>query len=332
MKWTTETSLIVAAATIVAIQIIFRCTYRLLGTFKLLPAIHQRWHSDDSWMAFSLVPLVSRTACIAWYFDLRAAKTHHHDVVAKKLVIPSRLAYALFLWCMKLCLLQFYSRLENGSNRVHRARRALWYFIVVSFLVIVLATLLECRPLSLYWAPTKHACQKGTKNLLTMAILNIATDLALILFPIPMLWKMSTLSFQTKVQLTLLFLVGTIVVVVTIIRLPLIFLHSNSQTTRTMWASIELVCASIVGNAAFYYALWKEIPRWRGQRPSSVPLVPYILSLEHNGSENQRAWTCPEQRLIQASTSDKTDDTSAGTPKDTLSLVETGLKGLHGST
>ncbi|TPX19486.1 hypothetical protein DIZ76_017278 [Coccidioides immitis] len=135
-----------------------------------------------------------------------------------------------------------------------------------------------------------------------------------------------------NVQLTLLFLVGTIVVVVTIIRLPLIFLHSNSQTTRTMWASIELVCASIVGNAAFYYALWKEIPRWRGQRPSSVPLVPYILSLEHNGSENQRAWTCPEQRLIQASTSDKTDDTSAGTPKDTLSLVETGLKGLHGST
>lgn len=51
---------------------------------------------------------------------------------------------------MKLCLLQFYTRLETGSIRVHRAIQGLRLFLIFTFLFIVLATLLECRPLSMY--------------------------------------------------------------------------------------------------------------------------------------------------------------------------------------
>lgn len=35
------------------------------------------------------------------------------------------------------------------------------------------------------------SCQKGTANLLTMAITNIVTDILLIVFPIPLLWRMT---------------------------------------------------------------------------------------------------------------------------------------------
>ncbi|KAK2861369.1 hypothetical protein FQN49_004282 [Arthroderma sp. PD_2] len=110
------------------------------------------------------------------------------------------------------------------------------------------------------WRPeyAHDSCRKGTVNLLSMASLNIITDIALIVFPIPLLWRMSALKFQTKVQLTFLFLVGTLVVAVTITRIPLIFSHSVNQNSRTLWASVEIVCASVAANAAFYYASWKE--------------------------------------------------------------------------
>ncbi|WEW54905.1 hypothetical protein PRK78_000332 [Emydomyces testavorans] len=162
-----------------------------------------------------------------------------------------------------------------------------------------------------------------------MASLNIATDLALILFPIPMLWKMTTLNFQTKLQLTLLFLVGTIVVVITITRLPLIFSNAGSQTSRTLWASIEIVCASIVANAAFYYALWKEIPRWRGRQASPLPLAPYFLPLEDNTRESQEVWICSEWQPVLASNSHIACQLYQKTPKDAHSLAEAGLaKGI----
>ncbi|EDN09554.1 predicted protein [Histoplasma mississippiense (nom. inval.)] len=52
----------------------------------------------------------------------------------------------------------------------------------------------------LFWSHEHlhHPCRKGMADLLTMGTLNIATDLALILFPIPMLWRMTSLDFQAR--------------------------------------------------------------------------------------------------------------------------------------
>ncbi|PGH09222.1 hypothetical protein AJ79_05751 [Helicocarpus griseus UAMH5409] len=123
-----------------------------------------------------------------------------------------------------------------------------------------------------------HPCRKGMSNLLTMAALNIATDLALILFPIPMLWRMRSLDFQAKLQLTLLFLVGTLVVAITITRLPLILRHEVAQSIRSLWASIEIVCASVVANASFYYALWQGSSRWRNPPSNADSATHFQLS------------------------------------------------------
>ncbi|PGH11021.1 hypothetical protein AJ80_07297 [Polytolypa hystricis UAMH7299] len=125
--------------------------------------------------------------------------------------------------------------------------------------------MIECRPLHLFWDPAAHdhPCRKGKANLLSMATLNIATDVALILFPIPMLWRMRTLDFPAKLQLTLLFFAGTLVIIITITRVPLILNNKVAQTTRTFWACVEIICATIVANAAFYYALLKDSTKLR---------------------------------------------------------------------
>jgi hypothetical protein len=53
---------------------------------------------------------------------------------------------------------------------------------------IKVSLLLFCIPPFAYIGPV--SCQKGLSNLLTMAIGNIVTDIALILLPIPVLWTM----------------------------------------------------------------------------------------------------------------------------------------------
>ena len=47
------------------------------------------------------------------------------------------------------------------------------------------------------------SCRKARANLLTMAVLNIGTDIALFVFPIPLIWNMS-LSFPKYVLHVLL--------------------------------------------------------------------------------------------------------------------------------
>jgi len=107
-----------------------------------------------------------------------------------------------------------------------------------------------------------------------MAITNIATDVGLIVLPIPVLWNM-TLSWYKKLQLILLFGVGIFVVVVTAVRLPLIFKGSVAQEIRTLWASIEIATACFVSNVAFYYALLKDLRKGHSNSPmlSSTPVV-----------------------------------------------------------
>lgn len=135
-----------------------------------------------------------------------------------------------------MCISTFYLRLTTRANYLKKSGLFLHWFIVLTFLGVFLSIMLECRPLSLFWHIdhlNPPACQKGTANLLTMAVMNIVTDVLLIVFPIPLLWRMK-LSLVKKVQLAIVFSVGIFVIAVTSARLPLIFDQSNRQVTRSV--------------------------------------------------------------------------------------------------
>jgi len=189
--------------------ILIRCGYRLLWRCRVHASCHRTWHADDAYMAFALVPLIGRTACISVSFMLNPTHTYgpategqaaargltveklaEYYVVSHKLIIPARIFYALFLWSLKLCLLNFYSRFVDVLHWGKAATTALWWFIVVTFFVILIPTLAECRPLDLMWSPDPsgaNTCHRALGNLITMAVFNIITDIALIIFPFPIL-------------------------------------------------------------------------------------------------------------------------------------------------
>lgn len=98
------------------------------------------------------------------------------------------------LWAIKFSVSMFLRTLtESVWQRSHqRYLRYLHIFLAVTFVATIVADLGACQPFTHYWQVVPDPgpqCRQGAAYLLTMGTLNIATNLALILFPIPMILK-----------------------------------------------------------------------------------------------------------------------------------------------
>ncbi|KAK7433343.1 hypothetical protein QQZ08_000282 [Neonectria magnoliae] len=338
----------IASACACAALILSRCAYRALFRCKLHPTCHRTWRIDDFYMALALLPLVCRSACIAVSFILNESHTYdpatdaeaavrgvsveslnHDRALSHKLLIPGRICYALFLWCLKLALLAFYSRFIYVFHWGKAVTNTLWAFIALSFVAVLITTLAECRPLSLMWElntnDNRDTCHRALGNLILMAVCNVISDVALIILPFPILQHLR-LDCKTKIQLGFLFSVGAVVVAITILRIPLILNQSGSQKSRSMvrfpslsllprlcpntshqWASIEILCACVVANTPFFYALLKDLQRRHDDRtaPASTAYQGefYMQSLPSssghaNVAESSKASSSRWERIV----------------------------------
>ncbi|KAF4499875.1 hypothetical protein FAGAP_3875 [Fusarium agapanthi] len=293
MASSSDAVLTLASTAICVALIVARCLYRLIFRCHIHTTCHRRWRIDDFYMTIAVLPLIGRAVCIILSFTLNPDHTYDPATEAEaqtwgesvqsidgdrelshKLLIPARIFYAMFLWCLKLGLLAFYSRFIYVFHWGKPVTDALWWFIIATFIAVFITILAECRPLSLMWAlnydGTKVACNRAIGNLILMAICNIIICIALIILPFPMLRHLR-LDIKEKLQLGFLFSVGAVLVAITILRLPLILNESVSQRSRSMWASIEILCGCIVSNTPFFYALAKDMKRQHDDRPERSP-------------------------------------------------------------
>ncbi len=162
---------------------------------------------------------------------------------------------------MKFCLLDLYTRISVGLPPFQRAAVVLRITLALTFAAIVLSTVLECRPISLYWngLPAGDHCRQARANYITVGTFDLGTDLALIIFPIPLVWKVS-MPLKKRLRLGAVFSAGSLVVIVTLVRIPLTLHGTVPQKTRSLWADIEISCACLVTNVvSFYYPLARDI-------------------------------------------------------------------------
>ncbi|KAF4448081.1 hypothetical protein F53441_8473 [Fusarium austroafricanum] len=293
MASSSDAALTVASTSICAALIFARCMYRLVFRCHIHRTCHRKWRIDDFYMTIAILPLIGRAVCILWSFTLNPNHTYDPATEVEaaiwgesvseldgdrelsfKLLIPARIFYALFLWVLKLGLLAFYSRFIDVFRWGKAVTDAVWWFIILSFIAVLITILAECRPLYLLWAlnsdNTKVACNRAVGNLILMAVCSIVINIALIILPFPMLRHLR-LNMKEKLQLGFLFSVGAVLVAITILRLPLILNQSVSQKSRSMWASIEILCACIVSNTPFFYAIVKDLQRQHDDRPERSP-------------------------------------------------------------
>jgi hypothetical protein len=128
---------------------------------------------------------------------------------------------------------------------------AIWCILAATFVAVIISDLAECRPFSNNWQVLPDPggqCRQAYAQLLAMAVCNVLTDLLLVVFPIPVILG-SGMTVKRKVQLTLLFSLSLAPVAVTLYRVPRILEDHGSQNSRSLYASVELLFATVAANA-----------------------------------------------------------------------------------
>ena len=157
------------------------------------------------------------------------------------------------IWIAKFTVSEYLKRLFSSfwTPRYEMALRAIRIFLVVSFIAVFIATLAECQPFDHYWQVVPDPgpqCRQAYAQLLTMGVADIITDILLITFPLPMVWR-SHFQLKTKIRLCLLFALSIILIVITAYRVPSVISNHSLQQYRSVWASGEILAAAAVSNA-----------------------------------------------------------------------------------
>ncbi|KAI1391825.1 uncharacterized protein F4822DRAFT_106230 [Hypoxylon trugodes] len=251
--------------------------------------IISRWRREPlDWSLFlvvlSMVVIIGRIITNNFYLKFgtandvlhHAQSTDHSDTNRLKtgsiLVLLARVLLTAALWLQICLLLLFYSRITAGITWADRLTKISWAAVVLTFIAIVLATFLECRPIDLYWQvdPDPGYCVRAYVQLLIQGVANIVIDLLLlsIAYPLICLRKRSVSEY---VSLYSLFALGTFCIVITIIRLVLIFTENSSQTTRSLWASVQMFVSTFVANAPTIYGSLRVVRRKKCSGQQSAP-------------------------------------------------------------
>ncbi|KAI5844037.1 hypothetical protein DFP73DRAFT_551362 [Morchella snyderi] len=234
-------------------------------------AREKKWRHDDYWMLGALAVLVVRTVVVhlvlvwdtnnieEWARSGLQEQEVERREMGSKMALVARTCYAAFIWSMKACMLAMYSRIVQLLEGYRKYIKYMWVFLFLTFAAVMVSTLLECRPFNHYWQVIPNpgkACTFAEAQLYTTGACNIATDLVLILYPLPMIFHTS-LPQKRKIQLYILFSLGFFVILVSIFRLPFVMENNAIQRWRTLFASIEMLVACCVANAPVMYRLIK---------------------------------------------------------------------------
>ncbi|KAL8942327.1 MAG: hypothetical protein Q9211_001444 [Gyalolechia sp. 1 TL-2023] len=194
----------------------------------------------------------------------------------------SELSYELIMCSTKFSLLAFYWRIFKQS----KIRIPIYVLVaVVSCWGIagILVILLQCQPVSEYWnrfAVTDSAPHCGvniTQFFYGVAIPNILTDAALLVLPMPFIWKLHLPRAQ-KLALTSIFILGAFVIGVSITRFT-VLLKLNlvspditwNYVDNQIWTAVEshvgIICACLPSlRPLLNVFLFGSVDRTRGSR------------------------------------------------------------------
>ncbi|KAI6086492.1 hypothetical protein F4821DRAFT_128139 [Hypoxylon rubiginosum] len=247
-----------------------------------------RWRREPIDTSFyvvvlSVIVLIGRIITNNFYLqygtgnDVLHDSKHENDTIDTShlklgsiLVLIARVLLTVILWLQICLLLLFYSRITSGITWTDRLTKTAWWTLLLTFIAIVLATFLECHPIELYWQidPDPGQCTRAYVQLLLQGIANIVIDALLLTVAYPLICLRKR-SLSQYISLYTLFALGTFCIVITIIRIVLIFNEDSSQNTRSVWASVQIFVSCFVANAPTIYGSLRVVRRKRSGHRSA---------------------------------------------------------------
>jgi len=245
------------------IIILIRCGGRYVRAEKIF--------AEDGIMLLAIVPLLIRMAFVhvVLLFGTNNTATGeltpgqiHQRQIGSQLVLASRVMYAAYLWAIKYSVSMFLRTLTESvwQSSHQRFLRYLHIFLAATFVATVIADLSACQPFTHYWQVVPDPgpqCRQGAAHLLTMGILNIVTNLVLILFPLPMILK-SRLSLKRQASIIARLALPLLSIILTSYTLPHVIHRRFAQPTRSVFASLDILLATFISNATVLISLLQD--------------------------------------------------------------------------
>lgn len=180
-------------------------------------------------------------------------------VKGSKWVFVSEHAMLLTIWSMKAAMLVLYARITEGLMQ----RKLLnWVigWVALSFLGDEIALFTACLPVSHYWAvPVNNAqCASYQYYQIVNAVFNISSDIMLLAVGLPPVLK-ARLSVQQKLVLTVVFGMGSFVIIAAILRAIYCLVPSLISYVYMNWYFREASVAIYVTNAPAIWVLLRDI-------------------------------------------------------------------------
>ncbi|KXJ96465.1 hypothetical protein Micbo1qcDRAFT_199277 [Microdochium bolleyi] len=133
---------------------------------------------------------------------------------------------------VKISILTLYLRIFTMRAFIIAAKITM-AFCVMWLIIMGTGSVFICRPLALYWDPTLPGqCGNLYALWITTGTLNILTDLAILILPMPYLYGLEIATYR-KVVLIATFGVGFIVCIVSSIRLKALLGYQQADSTGT---------------------------------------------------------------------------------------------------
>lgn len=162
----------------------------------------------------------------------------------------------LRLWCLKMVVLDLCRRMIRKLPYEYTVLYTFWIVLSTSYVTATIAILVECQPFQRYWqlSPDPGSCVRGNVWLITYEVGNMLTDAFLLALPFPILLNAGT-TLSKRLRLLSLFSIGFFLIAVSIVRMIQGNRNARVQLSRTMWASIETLFASVVAMVPVFYTL-----------------------------------------------------------------------------
>ncbi|RQM06198.1 hypothetical protein DH86_00003318 [Scytalidium sp. 3C] len=185
-------------------------------------------------------------------------------VVGSKIQVAGWTTYSTLMWTLKLSVLAFYIQLTDGLGQRYRNQILIGFALVISTFVACLFTvMLACRPFNHYWQINPdpgNACQAAiSKPIIWVSFAaNVATDIYLIMIPLPMLWS-SGLKLVKKIASSIVLGTGIFVLICAMLKSIFVLVDPiNGGQLAGEWGTREAFVMMITTNLPMIFPLLKS--------------------------------------------------------------------------
>ncbi|MCJ1320455.1 hypothetical protein MMC15_005794 [Xylographa vitiligo] len=173
---------------------------------------------------------------------------------------------------IKVAILLFYYRLFP-RELFRKIIYGVGAFVLMCFVSTFFGFLFQCVPIQSFWEQRiAHHCFMQDQFYLAVAVLSVVSDVVILVMPIPMVWALHT-SKERKIGLSLVFLLGGCVCIISICRLFSLLQTNLDDITYTnippgLWSTAEGGIGVMSANLPSLRPLFSCMAAKGGSRPS----------------------------------------------------------------